>query len=55
MKIVGLESYSSDTYCVKILKKKIKNSIHGELPKIAMLPNNAVWAFRGQQIFKQEA
>jgi len=23
---------------VKILKKKIKNSIRGELPKIAMLP-----------------
>jgi len=32
---------------VKISKKKNKNSICSELPKIAMLPKNAVWAFRG--------
>jgi len=32
---------------VKISKKKNKNSIRSELPKIAMLPKNALWSFRG--------
>jgi len=32
---------------VKISKKKNKNSIRREMPKIAMLPKNGLWAFRG--------
>jgi len=47
MKIVGPSSYSSSTCCVKISKKKNKNSIRSRLPKITMLPKNTVWFFRG--------
>jgi len=32
---------------VKIKKLK-KNSIRSELPKIDMLPKNAIWCFRGE-------
>jgi len=42
MKIVGLESYFLEKCCVKISKKRNKNSICSKLPKIAMLPQNAI-------------
>jgi len=39
MKVVGLEKYSSDAYCVKISKKKRKEkSIRIYLSNISMLP-----------------
>jgi len=47
MKIVGPFGYHSSTCCVKISKKQNKNSIHSQLPKIAMLLENAIWSFRG--------
>jgi len=47
MKIVGPSSYSSATCYAKISKKKNKNNIHSELPKISMFSKKTLFGTLG--------